>query len=43
MDGVGTVEGQSEDEDGVSGASDDALEIAGTHQAHTGSGFIRVL
>ena len=37
MDDVGTVEGQSKDEDGVSGAGDDAREVAGTHQTHTGS------
>lgn len=35
MDGVGTAERQSEDEDRVSGASDDAREIRGPHHAGT--------
>ena len=37
MDGVGTMEGQSADEGAVSGAGDDAHEVAGAQQAHTGS------
>ena len=37
MDGVGTVEGQRADEGAVSGAGDDAHEVAGAQQAHTGS------
>lgn len=35
MDCVGIVEGQREDEDGVSGAGDDAHEVGGPHHAGT--------
>lgn len=37
MDGVGTRERQSEDEDGVSGAGDDAHVVGGAHHVHTRS------
>lgn len=39
MDCVGTVEGQSEDEDGVCGAGDDAHKVRGPHQAGTQAQF----
>lgn len=35
MDCVGTMEGQGEDEEGVSGACNDAHEVGGPHHAHT--------
>lgn len=37
MDGVGTTEGQSEDEDGVSGTREDAHEAGGPHHTRTRS------